>query len=66
MPVREHFDVRQLVRECQLLREYTLLYLHEHVAQFSIRDRSGMTTTELRAKIRAVPTGGLFFRLLTR
>jgi hypothetical protein len=28
--------------------------------------RSGMTTTELRAKIRAVPTGGLFFRLLTR
>jgi len=25
-----------------------------------------MTTTELRAKIRAVPTGGLFFRLLTR
>jgi hypothetical protein len=28
--------------------------------------RSGMTTTQLRAKIRAVPTGGLFFRLLTR
>jgi hypothetical protein len=28
--------------------------------------RSGMTTTELRAKFRAVPTGGLFFRLLTR
>jgi len=25
-----------------------------------------MITTELRAKIRAVPTGGLFFRLLTR
>jgi len=25
-----------------------------------------MVTTELRAKIRAVPTGGLFFRLLTR
>jgi len=25
-----------------------------------------MNTTELRAKIRAVPTGGLFFRLLTR
>ena len=25
-----------------------------------------MTTTELRAKLRAVPTGGLFFRLLTR
>jgi len=25
-----------------------------------------MTTNELRAKIRAVPTGGLFFRLLTR
>jgi len=25
-----------------------------------------MTTTELRAKIKAVPTGGLFFRLLTR
>jgi diguanylate cyclase (GGDEF)-like protein len=47
--VREHFDVRQLVREYQLLREYTLLYLHEHVAQFSIRDRSGMTTTYRRA-----------------
>jgi hypothetical protein len=30
------------------------------------RQRSGMTTTELRAKIRAVQTGGLFFRLLTR
>jgi hypothetical protein len=28
--------------------------------------RSGMTATELRAKLRAVPTGGLFFRLLTR
>jgi hypothetical protein len=28
--------------------------------------RSGMTTTQLRAKFRAVPTGGLFFRLLTR
>jgi len=25
-----------------------------------------MNTTELRAKIKAVPTGGLFFRLLTR
>jgi len=25
-----------------------------------------MITTELRARIRAVPTGGLFFRLLTR
>jgi hypothetical protein len=29
-------------------------------------DRSGMNTTELRAKIKAVSTGGLFFRLLTR
>lgn len=47
--VREHFDVKQLVRECQLLREYTLLYLREHVAQFAIRDRSGMTTTYRRA-----------------
>jgi hypothetical protein len=28
--------------------------------------RSGMTATELRARLRAVPTGGLFFRLLTR
>jgi hypothetical protein len=30
------------------------------------RDEERMITTELRAKIRAVPTGGLFFRLLTR
>ena len=30
------------------------------------RDEERMVTTELRAKIRAVPTGGLFFRLLTR
>ena len=35
--------------------------------RFQLRTtRSGMHTTELRAKIRAVPTGGLFFRLLTR
>jgi hypothetical protein len=27
--------------------------------------RSGMTTTELRRKLRGVETGGLFFRLLT-
>jgi hypothetical protein len=30
------------------------------------RQRSGMIATELRAKLRAVNTGGLFFRLLTR
>ena len=36
------------------------------VQTFTERQRSGMTTTELRSKIRAVPTGGLFFRLLTR
>jgi diguanylate cyclase (GGDEF)-like protein len=47
--LREHFDVRQLVREYQVLRESTLLYLHEHVAQFAIRNRSGMTTTYRRA-----------------
>ena len=47
--VRQHFDARQLVREYQVLREYTLLYLHDHVAQFAIRDRGGMTTTYRRA-----------------
>jgi diguanylate cyclase (GGDEF)-like protein len=34
-------DVRELVREYQVLREHTFLYLHEHVSQFARRDRSG-------------------------
>jgi hypothetical protein len=29
-------------------------------------ERSGMTATELRRKLAGFPTGGLFFRLLTR
>ncbi|HKZ77023.1 MAG TPA: GGDEF domain-containing protein [Pyrinomonadaceae bacterium] len=40
---REEFDVRELVRESQVLRESIFLYLHEHVAQFARRDRGGMT-----------------------
>lgn len=40
---RENFDVRELVRESQVLRESIFLYLHENVAQFARRDRGGMT-----------------------
>jgi diguanylate cyclase (GGDEF)-like protein len=40
---RENFDVRELVREYQVLRESLFFYLHEHVAQFARRDRGGMT-----------------------
>ncbi|MFN2454752.1 MAG: diguanylate cyclase domain-containing protein [Pyrinomonadaceae bacterium] len=32
---RQHFDVAELVREYQLLREHIFLYLQEHLAQFA-------------------------------
>ena len=48
-PVSERFDVREVVRECQLLREYLFLYLHEHVADFSRRETGGMMNMYYRA-----------------
>lgn len=48
-PVSEHFDVREVVRECQLLREYLFLYLHEHVADFARRETGGMMNMYYRA-----------------
>lgn len=47
--VSEHFDVREVVRECQLLREYLFLYLHEHVADFATRETDGMMNIYHRA-----------------
>jgi diguanylate cyclase (GGDEF)-like protein len=41
---RAHFDVRELVREYQLLREQIFLYLDEHVPQFAERDVSDVLT----------------------
>ncbi len=32
---RQHFDVKELVREYQLLREHIFLYLQEHLVQFA-------------------------------
>lgn len=32
---RQHFDVKELVREYQLLREHIFLYLQEHLKQFA-------------------------------
>ncbi len=32
---RQHFEVKELVREYQLLREHIFLYLQEHLAQFA-------------------------------
>ncbi len=32
---RQHFDVKELVREYQLLREHIFLYLQEHLTQFA-------------------------------
>jgi diguanylate cyclase (GGDEF)-like protein len=47
--VSERFDVREVVRECQLLREYLFLYLHEHVADFARRETGGMMNIYRRA-----------------
>ena len=41
---RQHFDVKELVREYQLLRQHVFLYLHEHVAEFAGRDAVDMLT----------------------
>ncbi len=41
---RQHFDIRELVREYQLLREQIFLYLHGHHHQFTGRDASEMLT----------------------
>lgn len=46
---REHFDVRELVREYQVLRKYIFRYLNEHAAQLSGLDNEGMTTRFRRA-----------------
>ncbi len=35
---RQHFDVKEVVREYQLLRQHIFLYLNEHVAKFAARD----------------------------
>jgi len=45
---RQHFDVRELVREYQLLREHIFLYLHEHHQQFAGRDVNKMLTIYAR------------------
>lgn len=47
--VSEHFDVRDVVRECQLLREYLFLYLHKHVKDFARRETGGMMNIYHRA-----------------
>lgn len=39
---RQHFDVKELVREYQLLRQHIFHYLHEHVAEFAGRDAGDM------------------------
>lgn len=36
---REHVDVSELVRECQLLREKIFHYLDKHISQFARNDR---------------------------
>ncbi len=41
---RQHFDVRELVREYQHLREHVIIYLHEHHQQFAVRDAGEMLT----------------------
>lgn len=51
--VREHFDVREVVRECQLLRENLFLYLHAHVADFAKRETGGMMNMYQRAGLAA-------------
>ena len=50
---RQRFDVGELVREFQLLREHIFLFLHEHVAEFaghdfgvSVRRRVGLAVDE--------------------
>lgn len=39
---RLYFDVRELVRECQILREHIFLFLQEHQQQFAEHDRDKM------------------------
>lgn len=45
---RQHFDVRELVREYQHLREQIFLFLHEHHRQFAVRDAGEMLTIYAR------------------
>jgi diguanylate cyclase (GGDEF)-like protein len=45
---RQRFDVRELVRECQLLREHIFLYLHEHHQQFAGHEMGEMLTIYAR------------------
>ena len=48
---REHFDVRELVREYQVLRKYIFRYLKEHAAQFASLDNGSMTARFQRAGV---------------
>jgi diguanylate cyclase (GGDEF)-like protein len=47
---RQHFDVKELVREHHLLREHIFLYLQEHLGQFAV----GCDPSELRAIYRRI------------
>ena len=48
---RQHFDIKELVRECQLLRQHIFLYLNEHVAKFAARDMGGIVTIYYRVGV---------------
>nr|MBA2339990.1 GGDEF domain-containing protein [Pyrinomonadaceae bacterium] len=45
---REHFDVKELVREYQLLRQHIFLYLDEHVEKFAAGDIGDIATIYYR------------------
>jgi diguanylate cyclase (GGDEF)-like protein len=45
---RQHLDVRDLMREYQVLRQHIFLYLHEHAAQVAGLDRGGMMNIRRR------------------
>jgi diguanylate cyclase (GGDEF)-like protein len=46
---RQQLDVRELVREYQLLRRHTFLYLHEHAARFASLDH--FEVSDLRRRV---------------
>src|SRR6266850_7586895 len=45
---QEHFDVRELVREYQLLREQVFSYLKEHASQFARSSTVGVANVNYR------------------
>jgi len=45
---QEHFDVRELVREYQLLREHIFLFVHEHATRFADFGAGNVTNLCLR------------------